>query len=137
MFNVAKQEYKDLLPFNPDKTGIYVRDILQVNNNEIWFATESGIFIWNIKSGKFINVKKKYLDPYSLSDNAVYSLFKDIEGGIWAGTYFGGINYFSKQHTFFKKYFPDYSKNSISGNVVREICEDKSLASCYKPNRFN
>ncbi|HXL57393.1 MAG TPA: two-component regulator propeller domain-containing protein, partial [Chitinophagaceae bacterium] len=34
------------------------------------------------------------------------------------------MNYFPKQYTAFKKYFPDYSKNSLSGNAVREICKD-------------
>ena len=75
-------------------------------------------------TGKFINLKKKFLDPYSLSDNAVYTLHKDNEGGIWAGTYFGGINYYPKQYFSFQKFFPDYSENSISGSAVREICED-------------
>lgn len=125
-FELAKLDYKDVLTYNPDKTTIFVHDILQVNNQETWFATESGIFIWNNTSGKFINLKKRYLDPYSLSDNAIYTLYKDTEGGIWAGTFFGGLNYFPHGYATFQKYFPDYSRNSINGNAVREICEDKS-----------
>ena len=123
-FNMATLQYKDVLSYNTDKTAVYVRDILQVNPNELWFATESGIFIFDKATGKFTNLKKKFLDPYSISDNAVYTLHQDSEGGIWAGTYFGGINYFPKQYFSFQKYFPDYTKNSISGNAVREITED-------------
>ena len=123
-FDVASEKYKDILGYNADKTAVYVRDILRVSGNELWFATESGIFIYNKATFRFTNLKKKFLDPYSLSDNAVYSLNRDSEGGIWAGTYFGGINYFPKQYFSFQKYFPDYTKNSISGNAVREICED-------------
>ena len=125
-FDIASQEYKDVLSHNADRTSVFVRDILRVNDNELWFGTESGIFIYNKRNGKFTNLKKKFLDPYSLSDNAIYSLNKDNEGGIWAGTYFGGINYFPKQYFSFQKYFPDYTQNSISGNAVREICEDGS-----------
>lgn len=124
-FDVAKLTYRDVLMYNADKTTIYVRDILQVNPEETWFATESGIFILEEATGKFTTIKKKILDPYSLSDNAVYTLSKDAEGGIWAGTFFGGINYFPNQYSTFQKYFPDYSKNSISGNAIREICEDR------------
>lgn len=124
-FDIASAAYTDLLTLNPDKTTVYVRDIKKYSDNEWWIATESGIFIYNSISQKFINLKKKLADPYSLSDNAVYSLCIDMEGGVWAGTFFGGINYYSKQYAVFEKYFPDNSTNSISGSVVREICEDQ------------
>jgi len=123
-FNVTTNDYKDILIYNPDKTTVFVRDILKKTDNEYWFATESGIFILNTADGSFINLKKKMLDPYSLSDNAVYSLCKDNEGGVWAGTFFGGINYYPNQNGVFQKYYPDNSGNAISGNAVREICED-------------
>ncbi len=123
-FNIATSTYKDVLTYNADKTFVYVRDMLQVSKQELWFATEAGIYILNRETGKFINLRKKFLDPYSLSDNAIYTLYKDTEGGIWAGTYFGGLNYYPKQYFTFQKFFPDYSENSISGSAVREICED-------------
>ena len=123
-FFIKASDYTDLLTYNDDKTTIYVRDIIKNSESEIWFATESGIFIWNVGTKQFTNLKKKYLDPYTLSDNAVYTLYKDMEGGIWAGTFFGGVNYYSKQSSTFQKYFPDYSKNSITGNIVREIIKD-------------
>ncbi|HZJ19045.1 MAG TPA: two-component regulator propeller domain-containing protein, partial [Pricia sp.] len=48
----------------------------------------------------------------------------DNEDGVWAGTYFGGINYHPKQYSPFKKFFPMSSQNSINGNAVREIRPD-------------
>lgn len=123
-FDINAAKYTDVLTYNTDKTNIYIRDIKKYSDNEYWFATESGIFIENVTTGKFINLKKSFINPYSLSDNAIYSLCKDREGGMWAGTYFGGINYYSEQYAVFKKYFPDNSSTSISGNAVREICGD-------------
>ena len=32
-------------------------------------------------------------DPYALSDNAIYALYKDKEQTMWIGSYFGGVNY--------------------------------------------
>ncbi|RYZ27987.1 MAG: hybrid sensor histidine kinase/response regulator, partial [Sphingobacteriales bacterium] len=61
-----------------------------------------------------------------ISDNAVYTFCKDREGGIWCGTYFGGVNYFPKQALSFQKYFPENGKNGLTGNVVREIHQDKN-----------
>lgn len=124
IFNTSDTTYEDVLTYNPDETTIFVREILQNSRNEYWIATESGIFIYHTDTKTFTNLKKKFQDPYSLNDNAVYALFKDNEGGIWAGTFFGGINYYAKQNTAFKKYFPDNGENSISGNAVREICKD-------------
>jgi signal transduction histidine kinase/ligand-binding sensor domain-containing protein len=123
--NINTGEYKDILTLNADKTDIIVRDILAVNPHEYWIATQSGIFILNPQTGSYINLSKQYNDPYSLSDNIVHTLCKDKEGNIWAGTYFGGINYYSVQGAVFKKYFPKVGANSISGNAVREIHADK------------
>lgn len=123
-FDLTTLAYQDLLTSNAAKTTVYVRDILSFKQNEFWLATELGIFIFNTDTKSFINLRKKYLDPYSLSDNAIYSLFKDSEDGIWAGSFFGGLNHYPKRNLSFQKYFPDYSGNSISGSAVREICAD-------------
>ncbi|RYG51153.1 MAG: hybrid sensor histidine kinase/response regulator, partial [Chitinophagaceae bacterium] len=125
LFNVKDHSFKDILTYNPDKTEIFARDFVQTSPSEYWMATESGIFIYNSQTGQTVNLKKQYGNPYSISDNAIYSLFRDKEGGIWAGTYFGGINYFPKQYTAFEKFYPGYDNRSLSGNAVREICEDQ------------
>ncbi|RYF85099.1 MAG: hypothetical protein EON98_07485 [Chitinophagaceae bacterium] len=116
---------REIVTKNNDGTGIFVRDILQYKKDEYWLATESGIFITNTQTNTLVNLKKDYHNPYALSDNAVYTLCKDYEGGIWAGTFFGGVNYYVEQHAIFQKYFPNYTKNAISGNAVREIVKDK------------
>ena len=124
IFDTQTFNYKDILCYNPDKTEIFVRNFIQVSATEFWIATESGLYIYNTQKSQLVNLRKNYNDPYSLSDNAIYTFCKDKEGGIWAGTYFGGINYYPKQYTTFKKYFPKNGMNSLSGNVVREIKPD-------------
>jgi ligand-binding sensor domain-containing protein/nitrogen-specific signal transduction histidine kinase len=123
-FDTRTGLYEDILTYNKDRTPIYVRDLHNINNKEIWFATESGIFIYNKLKNEYVQLKKNYLDPYSLSDNAIYTIHQDQEGGIWAGTYFGGVNYYPKETSSFQKYFPDYTEKSISGNAVRDIRAD-------------
>ena len=106
------------------ESPLYVRDIIKKDAHTLWIATESGLYIYNMDDGTLVNLKKSYNNPYSLSDNAIYSLMVDKEDGVWIGTYFGGINYYPKQYTPFKKYFPKLGENSISGNAVREIHAD-------------
>ena len=125
IFNIKSETYKDVMPYDFDHSELFVRDFVKSNENEYWMATESGVFIYNFITERITNLKKNYNSPYAISDNAIYSLCKDKEGGIWAGTYFGGVNYYPKQYTSFQKYFPKTGENSISGNAVREIQEDK------------
>ena len=124
IFDIHSSSYRDILTYNPDGTEIFARNFIQTTPNECWIATESGIFIYNEETGSLTNLRKKYNDPYSLSDNAVYTFCKDQEGGVWAGTYFGGLNYYPKQYTPFSKLFPRSGENSVSGYVVREIRQD-------------
>lgn len=125
IFNTVTHQYEDVLTYNPDKTAIFVRNILQYSPGEYWIGTETGIFIYQTDSKTFTNLRKKYQDPYSLNDNAIYALFKDKEGSIWAGTFFGGVNYYAKENAAFRKYFPGNNENPIQGNAVREICKDE------------
>lgn len=125
VFDIATATYKDVLPFDEDHSELFVRDFVQNITNEYWVATESGIYIYDAQKNTFTNLKKNYNNPYSLSDNAIYSVYKDKEGGIWAGTYFGGVNYYPKQYTSFEKFFPKTGENSLGGNAVRRICQDQ------------
>lgn len=124
VFHPDLRNYSDLKIYDTENSALFVRDFVKSNGYEIWIATESGVYIYNTKNSTFKNLTKGYNNPYSLSDNAIYTLCTDREGGVWAGTYFGGINYYQKQYTPFEKYFPKIGENSISGNAVREICPD-------------
>ncbi|PKD19083.1 histidine kinase [Salegentibacter salinarum] len=122
LYNRIKNTLTPLL--KEDENPLFVRDFLMKNNKELWIASESGIFIYNLEKGTYQNSTKSYNNPYSLSDNAIYSLVLDREGGVWIGTYFGGVNYYPKQYTPIDRYFPKVGENSISGNAIREIKKD-------------
>lgn len=104
-------------------SNIYVRDITAAGGQEFWISTESGIYIHNLAANTSQNIHKLAGDPYSLADNAVYTACKDNRGGMWVGTFFGGLNYYSKENARFEKYL-QLGGNSISGNAVREIRPD-------------
>lgn len=124
IFDLRTQSTQDILTFNTDQTSIYVRDLARTDSHEFWIASESGIYVYNIQNNAITQLKKQYSDSYSLSDNAIYTVFRDREHGIWAGSFFGGVNYYSDQNALFTKFFPKKDSNSISGSDVREICKD-------------
>lgn len=125
LFDRKTGSYRDIFIYNSDKSRAFIKDVIQYGSDEFWIATETGIFIYSLKNGVSNHLYKQDFDSYALSDNAVYALCKDREGGVWAGTFFGGLNYYSPRHAMFKKYYRNASGNSITGNVVREICEDR------------
>ena len=101
---------------------LFVRHILQYSPDELWIGTESGIVVYNIRTRRYQHLKSSPYDPYSLSDNAVYSLCKDREGGLWIGSFFGGINYLPQRNSDFEKYYHTDDPHSLRGRRVREIC---------------
>ncbi|MCX2477709.1 ATP-binding protein [Pedobacter sp. MC2016-15] len=124
LYNPETRVLRNLVSLNKDKTPIFVRDIERAGSSDFWIGTESGIYIYNDSTGKVSHLEKEGGNVYSLSDNAVYSVTRDKEGGMWAGTFFGGINYYSAHNAIFSKYVPQTGTNSISGSDVREICKD-------------
>ena len=94
-------------------------------NNEIWIATENGIYVYNRQTKKTVHLTKDSYNPYSLSDNFVSFLLKDRENSVWAGTYFGGMNIYSSRTSLFNKYYSSNAAYSLTGKILNNICQDK------------
>lgn len=104
-------------------SNIYVRDIKQISDTECWIGSESGIYI--LKDSAIQHITHEEFNTLSLSDNAIYSILKDREGGIWIGSYFGGVDYIPAQYSYFENFYPIAYKNSVSGYRVREFVNDE------------
>lgn len=117
--------FSQFFPVTParDPGSLYIRRLLKASDGRIWIGTESGVYVLDPRDRSVRNWRHVYGDPFSLSDNAVHSIAEDRDGGIWVGTYFGGVNYFSKSN-WFSKYYPIPGENSISGRCISEFCED-------------
>lgn len=124
LFNMKTHTFSSLLEKSEDGKKLFVRRIFRSDTGELWLGTESGVYIYNLQTNKIINLQQVYNDTYSLSDNAIHSIYQDMEGGMWLGTFFGGVNYFSPFYAQFEKYYPVMGSNSISGKSISEFCED-------------
>ena len=120
--NTVNKTHRVILDKDEHGDAIFVRCIERIDPNTLWIGTESGVFIYNSEAEEVINLKHDNLVPGSLSDNAIYSIYKDREGGIWVGSYFGGVDYYSNQNNNFELFYPSIAGNSIKGNRVREFC---------------
>ena len=79
--NLTSGKARNLLLTDENKESVYVRDIFSFSDIELWVGTESGVFIYNLRYGTYSHLESSAHDDYSLSDNAVYSLYKDKEEG--------------------------------------------------------
>ena len=105
--------------------SLFVREMVFYSDDVLWIGTESGIYVYNSRTGETTHLQSIYGDSYSISDNAVYAVCKDREGGMWVGTWFGGVNYYPRQYTYFEKFYPR-SETDRMGKRVREFCADRS-----------
>lgn len=102
----------------------YFRDIFEYSPGIYLVGSENGLIQFERSTGKITQMKSSTYNPNSISDNAIYSIFKDREGGIWVGTYFGGVNYISPKTNPFELYVPSEYNNSVSGKAISQFCED-------------
>ena len=101
----------------------YVRTLQFKSDNELWAGTETGLYIYNLSDDQVTHLTvPEQDDSYALADNAIYSIYRDREDGMWVGSYFGGVNYYPYQWTYFEKYYPRGGLAHF-GRRVREICE--------------
>ena len=101
----------------------YVRSLQFRSDEELWVGAESGLYIYNLTKDKVTHLTvPNQDDSYALSDNAIYSLCCDKENGMWIGSYFGGVNYYPYQWTYFEKFYPRENLRHF-GRRVREICQ--------------
>ncbi len=124
LFDIQTNTYKDLMAKEVEYEEICVRGIIQTSLNEVWIASEIGLYVYDIKNESLALTKKRPQDPYSLSTNLLSAIFKDKENGIWIGTYSGGLNYYTPTQPFQKFY--DYPENNaLKGEIVHDIAVDQ------------
>jgi len=101
------------------------RDILEVNPDEYYLATDAGLKIYHSKTNTITHYYNQKNNPYSLSNNHLYCLLKDADNKIWIGTQGGGLDRFDQTTRRFSNYLADGKKiASISSNTIHDIFLD-------------
>ena len=110
---------EDGLPSN------FTSDAVQDDQGFIWFATKNGLAKYD--GTEFTVYKHDPDNPNSLSNNYVWSIFKDHNGILWAGAIGGGVNKFDPiSETFTRYQHNENNPNSLGSDIVQSIYEDKN-----------
>lgn len=124
-FDMTSGRYEPYAPMEQTASDLFVRKIVRSRSGEIWIGTETGAYICNpLGTTPVVHLSHANNDPLSLSDNAVHTIYEDVDGGMWIGTYFGGVNYIGAHSSDFEKFYPISGQNSISGKCISEFCGD-------------
>lgn len=99
-----------------------IRALLSDGKN-IYVGTNEGLYVIH-SDGTETHVTENHDFPYSLSDNVIFSICRDADGGLWLGTNFGGVNYMPREGVFFRDFTPPSRSNSPSGRKIREMTAD-------------
>lgn len=137
--------------------SMHIHSIMEYLPHKLLIGSDDGLGLFDSVTGEYKLFTNDETNPYSLSNRFVYPMIKDKEGGIWIGTYYGGVNYISPNTGQFENYNYSEFTNSVGGHVIGRFCEDSKghiwiasddgglscflpesrLFSCYMPKGIN
>ena len=105
----------------------FVRSLAIDVQGRLWVGTFTGLYVLDSECRKVVFFDNASLGEGSLSHASVRRMFADNLGGIWLGTFFGGLNYYHPKHNQFATLRRDFSSSqSLSGNIAGPMAEDSS-----------
>ena len=113
-------------PFNSNTIlSNHIRSFTEDNFGNIWIGTFVGLNQYNPQTDQFTAYQKDDL-PGSLQHSSIFSTFKDMQGSIWVGTYYGGVHHFNPETDIFSYYSDNNTRNDcLSHFFVGNMTEDK------------
>jgi signal transduction histidine kinase/ligand-binding sensor domain-containing protein/DNA-binding response OmpR family regulator len=116
--------YRSILSSRNGGGILHVHSMLEYAPGQLMVGTDDGLACIDTQTGNYDLYRGKENDEKGLSDKFVYPVYKDREGGIWIGTYYGGLNYVLPNSNFFEHYQHSDYANSVGGNVIGKFCPD-------------
>jgi len=104
-----------------------IRCVLEDDFKHIWVGTFRGLDCYDPTIDKWEHYTRYGDSPNTLSHHSVLSLHKDMQGNIWVGTYYGGVNVFNPSKTSNHFYYAEpLQEDCLSFPVVGKMAEDSS-----------
>lgn len=102
-----------------------IREFVEDDQQNIWFGTFDGLQSYNPYTDTFHFFSSENRSG-ALTHSSVFSLYKDRQGTIWVGTYYGGINYFNQAKDIFYYYaYDDKRTDCLNFPFVGSMLEDR------------
>ena len=107
----------------PNRKILSIKAITAYSNNELVMGSDAGLIKVDCiqETISFINEGPAF---DNITDKSIFSIAHDMEGGLWIGTYFGGVNYYSPYANKFA-YYPG-SGEDTSKSIISYFAEESS-----------
>ena len=122
----------------PNGVATHIHTLFERSDNTICIGCDDGLICFDPNTRQW----SRLWQQQSQSDRFVYAVTSDHEGGLWIGTFYGGVYYVSPIGKRFEQFT---TENGLRGNVIARFCEDLQgniwIASddggimCYSPER--
>ncbi|MBQ8423187.1 MAG: response regulator [Coprobacter sp.] len=109
------------IPFSAAQK-IYLRDVACVDD-EIWIGTQSGLYVIDEGDNTEVFLRENKVNAAGLSDNLIYTMAVDRNGGMWLGTAFSGVSYCQRKGFIFDKYAFGGISGSLSSKRIRGLAQ--------------
>jgi len=108
-----------------DGKGVtHIHSLMEYAPHQLLIGSDDGLLLFNTLTCEHQLFTEDETNLFSLSNRFVYPIVKDREGGIWIGTYYGGVNYISPNTGQFECFAHSRFYNSVNGTVIGRFCED-------------
>ncbi|MDR2414935.1 MAG: helix-turn-helix domain-containing protein [Odoribacteraceae bacterium] len=103
-----------------------VHFITAARDGMLYIGSDVGLTIYDPVGNRGETLSSRDRLPAGLNDDFVYSILEDREGGLWVGTYCGGVNYSPGSPVF--EFYPQVGEEGESagvpaGRIVNELHE--------------
>lgn len=92
-------------------------------DGDLWIGTVNGLDIMK-EDGAVQHLESDPFVPEALSHNSIRSIYHDNQGGLWLGTWFGGVNYWHPLFGRFRAIVRTPGSNSLVDNIINCLSED-------------
>lgn len=103
-FDEKSDKFVPVLKSVENNRLFFVRGIVECEAGCLSLVSDTGLICYDIDSGKAVLVRADENSDNALTDNYLHSIFIDREGGLWIGSYFGGVNYVTPRKFSFTHY---------------------------------
>lgn len=105
------------------RVGQHIHTLYERADDCISIGCDDGVICFNPKTREWKRFFENLQIPQNRqSDRFVYAITSDKEGGLWVGTFYGGVHYISPVG---KRFEAHTIETGLRGNVISRFCEDK------------